>query len=224
MVIGLGVARSSKADSIALDISSAVGAGIDFTGTPSGATFVFGDNGLGESFRITGSSGAGDSIGLFGTISGSFSYTTASIVAVGPVQTAPVASSGGLLTITDSSSISLTGQIVGVDATTLGTAGGANVGGVINLTDVMYSGTNSDLRELSNDASGSGGIVVISFQFASPTSLSALATNGADHATSYSGSVVAHSIPEPSSAALAMIAAITLLGCELRRSKARRAA
>jgi hypothetical protein len=222
-VIGLGFAPSSEAGSISLDISNAVGAAIEFTGTPGGATFAFSNNGLGESFRVTGSTGAGDSVGLFGTIGGSFSYTTASIATFGPLQTAPVASIGGLLTITDSSSISLTGQVVAVDATTFGSGGGVNVGGIISLTDVMYSGTNSDLRELKNDAAGNGGIVSISFQFGSPTSLLALATNGVDHATSYSGSIVANSVPEPSSAVLGMIGAMVLLGCKLRRSTARAA-
>jgi hypothetical protein len=219
-VIGFGVAPSCGADGITLEISNAVGANLDFTGTPIGATFVFTDNGLGESFKVTGSTGLGDSVGLFGTISGSFSYTNASIVTLGPLQTAPVVSSGGLLTITDSSNNSLTGQIVGVDATTLGTGGGVNVGGVINLTDVMYSGTNSDLRELKNDAAGNGGITVISFQFATPTSLSALATDGSDHVTSYSGSIAANVVPEPSSAVLGIIGAMALWGCKLRRSKA----
>ncbi len=221
--IALGCGSSGKADSITLDFSNAKGADVSFAGnsTGTGATFVFNNNGSGEGFQITGSSGVGNSVGLFGTLGGSYSYTTASIVTMGILQTAPVTTSGGSITITDNSDVSLTATVAGIDVTTIGAGGVVNVGGVINLTGVSYSGTNADLQELRNDAAG-GGIVSISFQFVSLPipNLTSLAAMNAEHSTSYSGTIVASAVPEPSSFALACIAAVTLIGCGLRRSRA----
>src|SRR5262245_44310717 len=69
---------------LVLDISSDVGASVEFTGSGTGATFVFNNNVSGHGFDIVSSTGVGDSVGLHGTIGESFSYTKASIVTVGP--------------------------------------------------------------------------------------------------------------------------------------------
>jgi hypothetical protein len=217
-LLALCFGQSARADLI-LDISSAVGANVEFKGSGTGATFVFNNNGSGNGFTVTNSSGFGDSVGLDGTIGGSYSYLKASIVTVGPSQTALVTTSGGSLTITDASSLKLIGTVNAVDVNTLGTSGSVNVSGAINLSGVTYSGTNKDLTQLKNEADANGGTVVISFQFIPAISLTGLTASGADHATSYSGTI-STAIPEPTSLVLGSIA-LGLVGFGVCRSKAR---
>jgi hypothetical protein len=202
---------------LVLDISSDVGASVEFKGSGTAATFVFNNNGSGNSFDVTSSTGVGDSVGLHGTISGSFSYTKASIVTLGPLQEAPLSSSGGLFTITDSSLHSLTGTIVGVDLATVGTGGTVNVDGAVNLLNVVYTGTNADLKELRDEANSSGGSVVVTFQFVPAESLTQLTANHSDKKTSYSGSIMTTSIPEPASLVLGCTGALGVIGFRLKR-------
>src|SRR3954468_1021502 len=78
-LLGLCFGSSARAG-LMLDISSEVGANVEFKGSGTGATFGFNNNGFGRGFHITTSTGVGDSLGLSGTIGGTYSYTTASIV------------------------------------------------------------------------------------------------------------------------------------------------
>jgi hypothetical protein len=196
---------------LVLNISSDTGANVEFQGNGSEATFVFNNGGSGEGFTITGSSGVGDSITLQGTIGGTFTYTMASIVTSGTQQTAPVESSGGILTITDASHSSLTGTLAGVNVLTDGTVGGIDVYGAINLTNVSYSGTNSDLNALKNGAAADGGIVTLSFSFAQAETLTSLAASGSNYQTGYSGTIAV--VSEPTSLLLGCIAmGTTVLG------------
>jgi hypothetical protein len=210
-VVGLFSGTGAQAGLI-LDISSVANADIAIQGTGSGATFAFQNNGAGQGFDITRSSGLGDSVGLFGTISGTFSYSATSITSIGPGQTTPVStSSGATPTITDAKDVSLTAAISGVDISTLGTAGVINVDGAINLTNVHYSGTNADLLELKNDVAASGGIVALTFQFVPGETLTEMAAGGSDP-NSYSGTIATASIPEPGSLVLGCIALGTIAG------------
>jgi hypothetical protein len=214
VVAGLCFGSNVRADLI-LDIASTKGADIEFKGSGTGASFQFNNN-SGNGFVVTDSTGVGDSIGLNGTIGGTFAYTTASVSTFGPMQSALVAASGGTLTITDANSISLTGTIAAMDVSTLGTGGAVNVEGAINLTGVAYSGMNADLTQLRDEADASGGSVVLSFQFVPGESLTALTANGADHATSYSGTISTNAIPEPRSIIVAIIA-LCCVGCVLKK-------
>jgi hypothetical protein len=208
-VVSMWSAAGARAG-LVLDISSVANADVAIQGTGSGATFAFQNNGMGQGFDITKSSGLGDAVGLFGTINGTFSYSTASITSIGPGQTAPVStSSGATLAITDSKNVSLTAAISGVDIATLGTAGVINVDGAINLTNVHYSGTNTDLLELKNDVAASGGIVALTFQFVPGATLTQMAAGGSDP-TSYSGTIATASIPEPGTLLLGCIALGTI--------------
>jgi hypothetical protein len=203
-----------------LAVSADVRADIEFQGTGTGASFVFNNNLSGDAFTITGSSGVGDSVGLQGTIGGTFSYTVSSIVTVGALQTAPVITSNGTLTITDAALDSLTGTLTGIDVATVGTAGAVDVNGAINLTNVSYSGTNSDLLELKNEAAAGGGVVAISFQFVPGEGLTTLAASGFTDQTSYSGTITTSAIPEPASLSLGCIALGTIvLGMRWRKSR-----
>jgi hypothetical protein len=221
-MLGLCFGPSARAGLI-LEIATVAGANVEFSGSGTGATFQFDNNGSGQGFEVTGSTGAGDSVGLFGTLGGTYSYTAASIQNPFPgVEYAPVFTSGGSLSITDSSSIMLTGTIAGIDVATLGSGGAVNVNGIINLSDVSYAGTNADLTQLSHEAALNGGIVTVSFQFGSVTSLTQLTASGADNSTSYSGSFATSSVPEPSSLALGAIGALGVIGFTLRRRTDRR--
>jgi hypothetical protein len=209
---------------LVLDFSCDVEAYVEFQGTGSGASFSFGNGSQGYGFTITSSSGAGDSVTLHGTIGGTFSYAVGSIVTVGLEQTAPVTTSSGMLTIADATKVSLTGTLSGVDVGTLGTAGGVDVIGAINLTNVSYSGTNADLRELQSEAAANGGIVAISFQFVPGDSLTTLAASGSKYETSYSGTITTALAPEPGSLSLGCIAlGAIVLGVRWRKSRRLRA-
>jgi hypothetical protein len=220
-VIGLCIGPVARAG-LVLDISSEVGANVDFKGTGTGASFVFNNSQSGYGFTITDSSGVGDSLGLHGTIGGTSTYTKASIVTFGLQQTASATTSGGTLTITDSSLVSLTGKLVGVNVATMGTGGAVDVNGAVNLTNVSYSGTNADLLELTREAAASGGIVAISFQFVPGERLTDLAASGSDLKTSYSGTITTAVAPEPASLTLVCIALGTIV-LGMRRRKLRRA-
>ena len=223
VMLGPCLGRSARAD-LTLDVASAAGANIDFTGSGSGATFVFNNNHLGQGFQVTESSngaGSGTAVGLFGTLGGTYSYT--SITTIGSVQTASVTTTDGSLTITDASHVSLTGNVAGLTVETFGTLGTVDVSGTINLTNVSYSGTNADLTQLKNEAAAGGGVLTISFQFLPTKSLTQLAGHGAENTTSYSASIATTAaVPEPSSLAIGALGALGLICYGLGRSKSRR--
>jgi len=225
VLLGFGFGTAARAD-LVLDISSVVGADVQFTGTGTSGSFQFNNNGSGQGFDITSSSGVGDSTGLYGTIGGTFSYTTTSIQTYGPVETAPLTTSGGELTITDANHQVLTATIAGLDVTTLGTSGAVNVTGAINLTNVVYNGTDADLKALKADVNQNGGVFSLTFQFTPALNLTNLATNKADNTTSYSASLDTSSfgvtsVPEPSSLALGCIGTMALIGYGRWRRKDR---
>jgi hypothetical protein len=215
-LLGVGFGAEARAE-LVLALSSDVGADVEFKGFGTSATFVFNNNLSGSSFHITSSSGAGDSVGLHGSIGGSYSYQTAMISTLGPVQTAPVATVGGILTIVDAGLHQLTGTITGVDLDTVGTGGTVNVNGAINLSNVIYTGTNADLLTLRNEADYAGGVLALTFQFIPAQSLTKLAVNHADNSTSFSGTLMTQSVPEPSGLVLGCTGALALLGYSWRR-------
>jgi hypothetical protein len=217
----------ARADLI-LSIAAEAGANIEFKGSGTGAAFFFNNNELGQGFEVSGSTGVGDSVGLFGTLGGTYSFATSSIVTAGSVQTAAVASSGGSLTITDSGNKSLTGSVAGIDVTSVGTGGAVNLNGAINLTNISYSGVNADLMQLKDEATVDGGLVTISFQFLPAINLTALAAGGADVTTSYSGTIAtmesSQSVPEPSTLVLGCISLLGGYGLWRRNARGARTA
>jgi len=225
VILGLCFGSSARAD-LRLDISNVANANVEFQGFGTSASFTFNNNTSGQGFDVTQSSngtGPNTAVGLFGTLGGTYSYTKASIVTTGPVQTASVTTSNGSLTITDANNVSLTGNVTGVNVSTVGTLGTVDMSGTINLTNVSYLGTNQDLVQLKNEAAASGGVVTISFQFLPAQSLTQLTSNGLEKTTSYSGSIATTAIttsslvPEPSSLAIAGIGALGMIGFALRR-------
>jgi hypothetical protein len=218
-LLGACSGTGARADLI-LNLACDVGASIEFEGSGTGATIIFDNNKSGTGFHVTSSTGVEDSVGLHGTIGGSFSYTKASITHVGPWQDAPATVTNGVFTITDAAHHSLIGAITGLDLATLGTGGALNVSGGINLSNVVYSGTNADLKKIRDQAEYGGGVLAITFQFLPARSLTALTAKNSDFKTSYSGSLLTQSIPEPSAGLLAGTGILCLLGYGLRWRRA----
>jgi hypothetical protein len=190
-----------EARAISLDFSSVPGASLQFQGS----TFQF----AGGGFSVGNSDGAGDSIGLLGSLSGIFT--------IGPItdwggglQTAPVTGSG-TFSISDGT-FSLLATLTWIDISTMDVAGGTNIFGVSNLSGITYGGSNADLLAI---ASAGTGAAAVSFQFIPARSLEVL-TDGTLRSASYSGSVVAASVPDGASTfALFGVAVVGLEG--LRR-------
>jgi hypothetical protein len=187
LLLGLSVLGTRDAGAISLSFASAPGARISFSGATD--TFEFTDSALvgpdlGRDFRITLSDGVGDAVGLRGNISGLFQI--GAISTLGPLQSAPVTTVGSAasFSIFDGTT-SLTADVAWIDIYTLGGAGALNSGGSLNLSNVLYSGTNADLATL---AVASDRTAVITFQFIPARSLTQLTTD-TFNSTSYSGSV-----------------------------------
>ncbi len=208
---------NTRAD-ISVNFSNAAKASMGFKGTGSGATFQFSSNGKGQGFQITAVNGITGTLPTYGTIGGTFSYTTSSIVTKGSQQTATVTSKNGSLSISDGNGYSLTATLAMASVSTNGTAGSLNLNSAVNLTNVSYSGTNKALLELESQIASEGGAVV-TISFLTGMTLKQLAASGAVNTNSYLGSMLV--APEPSTMALAALGTMGLIGYSLRRRKAR---
>lgn len=194
----LGVAASQNAAAITLDFASITGANVSFQN----GNFVFNNNGAGYSLGITGSTGVGNSVGDFGSISGV--YNIGNITTLGALQTAPVTGSGTML-INDGS-LNMTGTVVWDTIATYGVGTTINVLGTLNLTGITYTGTQSDLLALA--AAGSG-FEAITLQFASPQTLTALKAANSAVRTSFSGNITS---AVPDGGLTAMLLGMGMLG------------
>ncbi len=187
---------SIRTQAINLDISTidfgATGAGLRFVGgAGDNDTFTFLNNPSGFTFVVALSSGAaGDSLGLPGTVTGTF--TIGPVTVSGGVQTAPVTSSpGAKLSIIDGAA-TFSGFIDWVQIMTIGTADFLNSGGVINLTGLTYNGTKADLLAL---ASAPGAEATLQFGFVPARSLMDLKTDGQTNFTTFTGDILATNVP-----------------------------
>ena len=150
--------------------------------------------------------------GLQGNIGGTF--FVGPITTVGALEMASVTTTDGTLSVDDGSA-TLTADLDWTDIFVYQKlVGGLNATGISNLSNISYSGSNSDLLDILN---GIEQTAVLTFQF-SPlmmNSLAELMTDGAVNSTSYSGSV--SSVPEPSSCVLLVMAGLGLLAYVWRR-------
>jgi len=214
---------------ITLDFSSVTGAGITFNandpvaGSTGSFAFNHGTNSgqTNSSFSVTLTNGAvGPAAGLLGDITGT--YNIGSINTSGSVQQASVTNGAGAshqFSITDASSATFAGNVNWIDISTFGAIGGINANGTINLSGVSYSGTNSDLVQLYQDALANGGIVTLSFQFAPAKSLTQLTSGTGTTKTSFSGSVSTAAAPAPPSIVLASLGIVAVAGVSLLRRR-----
>jgi hypothetical protein len=201
----IGVVVCSTSSQAALDFASLAGSqmqfgpGSEFSITDS----VFSDGALGDGAAQWQITSLGSAMGLKGAFTGG-PWTFGAITINGAIQTANVTTTTGAFAIDDGSGNLLTGNVNWVQVFTVGAVGGLNAGATINVTGISYAGSNAALLAL---LSGSGnGSMDLSFQFATPESLTQLA-DGATIGTSYSGSLTAASVPEPAT----IIAGLLLL-------------
>lgn len=197
----------SSSHAIVLNFDALTGTEINFSGN---STFSFTSTN-GYQFGITTvNGGVGDSVGLDGYIAPGGPFSIGTITTNGNEQQATV-SGTGMLHITDGSSVDLTASVQWDNITTFFTSGTLDLDGTVNLTNIHYTGSNSDLQALMVGGMGSD---VITFQFVPAESLSQLATTANE--TSYSGSIA---VPEPSSSVL-ILGGLALLYCLFRFRRA----
>lgn len=158
---------NAKAIPIAFDYANTTNSTIKFDGA---SHFSF-NPGL-NSFQIT----SGSALGLLGDIGGTF--TIGAITG----STASVTGTGSFV-IHDGLN-NLTADVTWLKLSQVGVGGILNVDGNLNLTNIAYSGFNSDLLALKNAGSA---INTVTFQFSHATNISTLKTTA--KSTSFSGSV-----------------------------------
>lgn len=159
----LFVAAVPAADALVLDLASIPGGTIDF----SGGSFSFNPA---PSFSIIGTSGTGagplGSLGLEGAIGGSFAI--GNVTTSGPLQSAPVVSTGGSLTIDDGYGNFLTADLSFNEIYTIGSGGIIDTDGgtTANLSNIQYTGPVLDLIQLFQEQPGTQ---TVTFTFNNPT-------------------------------------------------------
>jgi hypothetical protein len=160
-----------------------------------------------------GSAATGNAMGHDGAFAGGpFNYGAINIS--GLTQSATVLNPGTLY-IADGSGY-LQGTVNFIDVSTYGQVGGViNLNVMINLMGVIYSGANPDLQFLTANQPGT---VDLSFQFASGGGLNLTQlSDGNMHSTSYSGTISAVAVPEPSSLAMSALGGLGALGFAFRK-------
>ena len=205
-ITALGLLSSSAAHAqITLDFAANTRATLLFHGATKSSlpSFQFTTGADGYQFHISDEQGGtGVALGLDGSIIPSlgtvFTYGPIVTVIPGVLQTAAVTPTG-IFAISDGTG-NLTGTVdLGTITTAVNSFGGINTSLNVNLTDLSYSGTNADLKELVSDQPGT---LDVSFQFATPENLTTLA-GLSSFVTSFSGTV--EEVPEPASWAMLLV-------------------
>jgi len=161
---------------------------------------------LGWGFQVTNS----PLVSLKGRLGGNF--TIGAITTVGTLQSAPVTGTGTFSLFDGTKTFSANVQWVDIFTSNF-TNGGANVGGVINLTNFAYNGTNPELLEMIQNTEG---IITLQFVFHDGTpTLTKLKAATTAFNDAYTGDVI--STPEPGS--LLLIGSGLLSFVALRRRK-----
>ena len=211
------ITQTANAETVSFDFASEAGSSIEFNGT--NRTFDFPTTSQYD-FVIT-TATSPDLGGLQGNIGGTFNVGTITSPAVGEEQ-ANVTSTNGTFSVNDGGSNTLTANLNWENVEVLyGLFGILNLTGTANLSNVSYSGGNSDLMGIKD---GIDQTVVLTFQFSPVTSetLTELMTPGQVNSTSYSGSLSSSSpppVPEPSSCMLLVTAGLGLLAYAGRRRR-----
>jgi hypothetical protein len=199
LAVGLGALASQQSQAITVGFSSLddASAKLIFNGTTD--TFSFGNAltgaGAGYSFALTESDGAGDSLGLFGTIEGTFS--------IGTVVNGEAAVSGTGKVIIEGG---FTADVTFDDLFKTRSTGG--IEGAFNLSNIIYSGLNADLLALKAGAPGDANI---SFTISGKT-LAQIVDSTIPIPTSYDGEFYAEGTSVPDGGSSALLLGMGMLG------------
>jgi hypothetical protein len=224
LTIVAGSAATSFAQSgLILNLGPLSGSQIVFSGdsfnfSPASPSVGIGPSGsIADQWFISsegGSAATGSAVNLDGAFSGGpFNY--GAITVNGLFQDATVSPlSTSTLYISDGTGY-LQGTVQFFDVSTYGRAGGfINSQVEINLTDVVYGGSNPDLKYLTANQPGE---VDLSFQFAAGGLTLQQLSAGPAIGTSYSGSISVAPVPEPSTLAMSLLGGLGALGCAFRK-------
>ncbi len=181
-----------------MDYSSETNASINFDGQ---SHFSFAPTANNLTITLDGAA-----TGLSGEVTGLFTIGAITAYPIG--ATAPVTGSGTFV-VHDGLSYDLTGDLVWIDITQIGTGDSLNISGLLNMTNITYGGSNPTLRTLAAAHSATN---VLSFQFTPAVSLSSLKT--ARHTTSFSGSI---SVPDGGTTIMLLGAALAAVALLRRR-------
>ncbi len=192
---------TAHVNAVSFDISSVPGSAIAFDGA---SNFTFTPASPSINFEVD----TGTAAGLFGSIGGTF--TIGAVTTVGPTSSAPVTGSG-TFEIFDGGD-TLSAVIDWDEMSQTGTGSVLNVNGIVNLTSITYGGSNADLLDLFNDASG---YAVVTFQFTPAKSLASMKSTASS--TSFSGSIT--STPDGGATAGLLGAALMGMAAVARRRK-----
>jgi len=222
-LLGASAVTSYAQATLDLNLSPLSGSQIVFSGSSfnfSAASPVVGigpGGAVSEQWSISsedGSANTGSALNHAGGFSGG-PFTYGAITISGISQDALVSpSTPSNLYIADGSGY-LQGLVQFIDISTVGQVGGLiNSQVLINLMNVTYSGSNADLKFLTANQPGS---VDLSFQFASGGLNLTQLSDGNVHSTSYSGTISAVAVPEPSSLVMSALGGLGALGLAFRR-------
>ncbi len=204
-VMGLIMGAGGSAFGITLDIANTGNAPLHFVGSSSQPYFEFTNDLLGNSFYITGSDGAGDSLGLYGSISSQFNIGT--VYQDDTTYYAGV-SGPGTLTIKDGST-PFTATVQWYEIYTDGGGGAINYNAYGNLSAIDYGGTKSDLQGWVADQTA-----VVGFTFTDPVKTLLDLTTEANNSTAFDGTLSA--IPAPATVLLLGAGLLGLVGLRFR--------
>jgi len=187
------LACSGRLTADPVDYSSLGGTGIKFN-----AAGGFSFTGGADNIEIT----DGADAGFLGDVTGNF--TIGAVTTYGTMSVASV-SGVGEFTIYDGST-NLTATLTWGNIVQIGSADTTNATGAVNLTNIHYTGTNTDLLAL---ATADAGIDVQTFQFLPVKNLTTLKSTTIT--TSFSGSVVVQ-VPDEGTTAFLVAMGIAAVG------------
>jgi len=196
LVVAAALAAVTPAKAVSFDYASTVGATINFNG---GGSFDFSAP---PNFVIT----TGLAAGSLGTITAPVGGW---VIGAGAV-TAPVIGVGSIA-ISDGT-YTLTADIAWNTIAQLGAGGTLNYLASLNMSNIVYSGGNTDLAALRDDA---GGINTLTFQFSAVKTLDDLRAGGIKN--SFSGTITSQRVADGGMTAVLLGLGLVSVGFFARR-------